>query len=150
MKLKLVAISAVIASLLTATVVQAQFAKPDAAIAYRKASLTVMGTHFSRIGAVVKGEVPYNKEAVAKNAAVVTTLSSLPWQAFGPGTEGSNALPAIWTEQPKFISHSEKLSTAAAALNTAAQSGDLENIKKAFGATAQTCKTCHDDFKKKG
>jgi cytochrome c556 len=38
---------------------------------------------------------------------------------------------------------------AVASLNTAAQSGDLESIKKAFAAAGQTCKTCHDDFKKK-
>jgi cytochrome c556 len=34
-------------------------------------------------------------------------------------------------------------------LNKAAQSGDLESIKKAFGAAGATCKGCHDDFKKK-
>jgi len=151
MKLKLLAISTIVAaSALTATLVNAQFAKPEAAIKYRKAALTVMGTHFARIGAVVKGEVPFNKEDVAKNAAIVSTMSHLPWQAFGPGTEGGDALPSVWSDAAKFTSLSEKLTAATAALNTAAQSGDLDAVKKAFGATGQACKACHDDFKKKG
>jgi cytochrome c556 len=151
MKLKLIAISSIVAATaLTATIVNAQFAKPDVAVKYRKATFTVMGTHFARIGAVAKGEVPFNKEEVAKNAAIVSSMSHLPWQAFGPGTEGGDALPSVWSDNAKFTNLSEKLTAATAALNTAAQSGDLDAVKKAVGAAGQTCKACHDDFKKKG
>jgi len=109
----------------------------------------LIGTHFGRIGAVVKGEVPYNKDDVAKNAAIIATLSTLPWQAFGAGTEGGKAQPGIWTEAAKFKAGSEKMQTAITELNQAAQSGNLDNIKKAFSAAGQTCKACHDDFRKK-
>ena len=135
--------------LITASPAFAQFQKAEDAIKYRQSVYSVMGTHFGRIGAVVKGEVPYNKDDVAKNAAVVATLSTLPWQAFGAGTEGGKAQPAIWTEANKFKMGSEKMQTAITELNQAAQSGNLENIKKAFSATGQTCKACHDDFRKK-
>jgi cytochrome c556 len=140
----------------TATVVSlsagsafAQFQKSEDAIKYRQSAFTVMAYSFGKIGAVVKGEAPYNKDEVAKNAAVVATLSSLPWQAFGAGTEGGKAQPQIWSDSAKFKSNAEKMQLAVASLNTAAQSGDLDNIKKAFGAAGQTCKTCHDDFKQK-
>jgi cytochrome c556 len=135
--------------LITASPAFAQFQKAEDAIKYRQSTFSVMATHFSRIGAVVKGEVPYNKEDVAKNAAIIATLSSLPWQAFGPGTEGGKAQPGIWTEAVKFKAGSEKMQSAIAELNQAAQSGNLENIKKAFSAAGQTCKACHDDFRKK-
>ena len=108
-----------------------------------------MGAHMGRLSAVVKGEVPYNKEDVARNAAIISTLSSLPWQAFGPGTEGGKAEPAIWKENAKFKSAADRMQAAVAELNTAAQSGNPENLKKALGATGQTCKACHDDFRKK-
>jgi len=36
----------------------AQFAKPEDAVKYRKASLTVLGTHFGRLGAMASGRVP--------------------------------------------------------------------------------------------
>ena len=127
----------------------ADFQKTEDAIKYRQSSLSLMGTHFSRIGAVVKGEASFNKEDVAKNAAIVNMLSSLPWQGFGPGTESPKALASIWSEAPKFKLASDKLQTATAELNTAAQSGNLDNIKKAFGAVGQACKGCHDYFRKK-
>ena len=135
--------------MITAGPAFAQFQKAEDAIKYRQSAYSVMGTHFGRIGAVVKGEVPYNKDDVAKNTAIVAMLSTLPWQAFGAGTEGGKAQPAIWTEAAKFKAGSEKMQTAVAELNQAAQSGNLENIKKAFSATGQTCKACHDDFRKK-
>jgi cytochrome c556 len=127
----------------------AQFQNAEKAIEYRESVMTVIATHFGRIGAVVKGEVPYNKEEVAKNAAIVALMSTLPWQAFGPGTEGGKARPEVWSDNTKFKASSEKMQLAAIDLNKAAQSGDMDGIKKAFGAAGATCKGCHDDFKKK-
>ena len=127
----------------------AQFQNAEKAVDYRESVFTVMGTHFGRIGAVVKGEVPYNKDEVAKNAAIVAMMSTLPWQAFGPGTEGGKAKPEVWSDNAKFKAAADKMQLAVVDLNKAAQSGDLESIKKSFGAAGASCKGCHDDFKKK-
>lgn len=127
----------------------AEFKKSEGAIKYRQSVFTLMAYSFSKIGAVVKGESPYNQDEVAKNAAVVTTLSSLPWQAFGPGTEGGGAKPEVWSKHAQFESAAQKMQIAATNLNNAVQSDNQSSIKKAFGAAAQTCKACHDDFKKK-
>jgi cytochrome c556 len=127
----------------------AQFQNAEKAVDYRESVFTVMGTHFGRIGAVVKGEAPFNKDEVAKNAAIVAMMSTLPWQAFGPGTEGGKAKSEIWSDNAKFKAAGEKMQLAVADLNKAAQSGDQESIKKAFSAAGATCKGCHDDFKKK-
>jgi cytochrome c556 len=137
------------AALAISTFAYAQFQKPEDAIKYRQSVFTVMSNSMGKIGAVVKGEAPYNKDEVAKNAAVIATLSSLPWQAFGPGTEGGKAQPEVWSDNAKFKAASEKMQLAVADLNKAAQSGDLDSIKKAFGAAGGSCKNCHDDFKKK-
>jgi len=144
----ILATSASVLALSTGTAL-AQFQKPEDAIKYRQSVYTVMANSFEKIGAVVKGEAPFNKEDVAKNAAIVQMMSTLPWQAFGPGTEGGKAQPAIWSENAKFKAASEKMQLAVVDLNKAAQSGDLENIKKAFGTAGASCKNCHDDFKKK-
>ncbi|QWD81146.1 cytochrome c [Polynucleobacter sp. MWH-S4W17] len=127
----------------------AQFQNADKAIEYRQSIMTVIGTHFGRIGAVVKGAAPYNKDDVSKNAEIVAMMSTLPWQAFGPGTEGGKAKPEVWSDNAKFKAAAEKMQLAVVDLNKAAQSGDLESIKKSFGAVGATCKGCHDDFKKK-
>ena len=60
---------------------QAQFAKPEDAVKYRKASFTVMSAHFGRLGAMANGRVPYDAKAAAENADVALTLSKLPWAA---------------------------------------------------------------------
>jgi hypothetical protein len=136
-------------TLLSPLTAKAQFAKAEDAIKYRQSTFSVMGTHFSRIGAVVKGEKPFDKEEVAANAAVVASLAHLPWQAFGPGTEGGKSLPEIWKESDKFKVSSDRMQKAVMELNTAAKGGDLETIKKAFGAAGQSCKACHDNYRKK-
>jgi len=127
----------------------AQFQKPEDAIKYRQSAFTVMANSFGKIGAVVKGEAPFNKDEVARNAAIVAMMSTLPWQAFGPGTEGGKAQSEIWSDNAKFKAASEKMQLAVVDLNKAAQSGDLESIKKAFSTAGASCKNCHDDFKKK-
>lgn len=137
-------------SLSLATPAMAQFQRPDDAVKYRKAALSVMGTHFSRVGAMATGRAPFDAKAVADNMAVVETLSKLPWDAFGPGTDkgDTRALPAVWTEQAKFKAASEKMQGEVVKLNAAAKTGNLDAIKTAFGATAASCKACHDDFRK--
>jgi len=146
---KIILASTATVLMISAGLAIAQFQKPEDAIKYRQSVLTVMGNSFGKISAVVKGEAPYNKDEVAKNAAIVAMMSTLPWQAFGPGTEGGKAQPDIWSDNAKFKAASEKMQLAAVDLNKAAQSGDLESIKKAFAATGASCKNCHDDFKKK-
>ena len=148
MKLHNIVLSAV-ALLTISSATFAQFQNAEKAIDYRQSVMTIINTHFGRIGTAVKGEVPYNKEEVAKNAAIVAMLSTLPWQGFGPGTEGGKAQADVWSDNAKFKAAADKMQLATTNLNTAAQSGDLDAIKKAFSATGQTCKGCHDDFKKK-
>lgn len=130
---------------------QAQFAKVEDAIKYRQSALSLMGTHFSRIGAVVKGERPYDKASVESDAALVEIMAKLPWGAFVPGSDlaTSKAKAEIWQEQDKFKAAASKLQTETAKLSAAAKSGDLNAIKTAFGAVGQTCKSCHDDYRRK-
>ena len=141
------AVSAVVLAPLGASAVS--FKKPEDAIKYRQSTFAVMATHFGDLGAMVKGDKPFDAKAAQANADIVMTLSTLPWAGFGPGTEGGKAEPAIWKENAKFKSAADKMQAAVAELNSAAQSGNPENLKKALGATSQTCKACHDDFRKK-
>lgn len=66
----------------------AQFAKPADAVKYRQAALTLMASHFGRMQPVLRGQAPYDAEAIQANVKLLSTLSELPWAAFGPGTEG--------------------------------------------------------------
>ncbi len=89
----------------------AQFAKPEDAVKYRQGALTVMAAHFSRIGAMANGRVPFDPKAAQENAQVVNDMARLPWAGFGPGTDkiSAKAKPEIWTEQAKFKDHADKM-----------------------------------------
>ena len=129
---------------------QAQFAKPEDAIKYRKASFTVMAAHFGRLGAMADGRAPYDAKAAADNADVVATLAKLPWAAFGEGTDkgDTRAKPEIWKEGAKYKEAADKMQGEIVKLNTAAKAGNIDALKAAFGPAAASCKACHDNFRK--
>jgi cytochrome c556 len=129
---------------------QAQFAKPEDAIKYRKASFTVMAAHFGRLGAMANGRAPYDAKSAADNADVVATLSKLPWGAFGEGTDkgDTRAKPEIWKEAAKYKEAADKMQAEIVKLNTAAKAGNIDALKAAFGPAAASCKACHDNFRK--
>jgi cytochrome c556 len=139
------------ATLFTALPAAAQFAKPEDAIKYRKGAMFVMGQHFGRIGAMAQGKVPFDAAAAAANADVVASLSKLPFAGFAPGTDSgdTSALPEVWLESEKFKAGAQKMQDDVAKLATAAKSGNLDQLKAAFGEAGKTCKGCHDHFKKK-
>jgi cytochrome c556 len=129
---------------------QAQFAKPEDAIKYRKASFTVMAAHFGRLGAMANGRAPYDAKAAADNADVVATLSKLPWAAFGEGSDkgDTRAKPEIWKEAANYKEAADKMQAEIVKLNTAAKAGNIDALKAAFGPAAASCKACHDNFRK--
>ncbi|MDQ7747455.1 c-type cytochrome [Hydrogenophaga pseudoflava] len=128
----------------------AQFQKPEDAIKYRKAAMTVMAAHFGRIGAMASERVPFDAKVAAENAATVEFMSKLPWGGFIAGSDKgeTSAKPEIWTDGGKFRKASEDMMASVALLNAAAKTGNLDNLKKAFGESARTCKACHDSFRK--
>ena len=138
-----------LAAAATAFPAAAQFAKPEDAIKYRRASFSVMQTHFFRLGNMVNGRMPYDTKAAADNADTVQALARLPWPAFAAGTgEGeTRAHPAIWTQQAKFADLSNKMVAETVKLSAAARTGDLDKLKIAFRATSGTCQSCHDTFR---
>lgn len=129
----------------------AQFQKPEDAIKYRKASFTVMGAHFGRIGAMASDKAPYDAKLAAENAAIVEAMSKLPWAAFGPGTDKgeTKAKSEVWSDAAGFKKASDDMTVAVAQLNAAAKTNSLDALKTAFGGAAKTCKACHDAFRDK-
>ncbi len=128
----------------------AQFQKPEDAIKYRQGAFTVMGAHFSRIGAMVQGRVPFDAKVAADNATIVLTMSKLPGAAFGPGTDKgapTRAKANIWSDGAKFGAAYQKMQAEVVKLDAAAKTGSLDTIKAAFGAVGASCKACHDDFR---
>jgi len=138
------------AAITLAAPAQAQFAKPEDAIKYRKAALTVMAAHFGRVAAMANGRIPFDANVAASNAATAEMMSKLPWAGFGEATDkgDTKARPEIWSDKAKFTAASEKMQGEMTKLAMVAKGGNLDAIKAQVGATGGSCKACHDDFRK--
>lgn len=115
----------------------------------RTAAFKSMMPEFMSMGKMVKGEETYVVETFKANAAKFTENSKKPFEHFQSDPQGNgNALPAIWEDEAKFKAEEEKFHAAVAKLNEAAQGGNLETIKAAYGEVGASCKSCHDVYRK--
>ncbi len=139
-----------LAGLCAALPAQAQFAKPDDAVKYRKAAFTVMATHFGRISAMAQGKTPFDAASATANAEVVAVMSMLPYSAFPEGTHGTekgSPKANVWSERTKFDEAAKNMQSEVVKLVAAAKSNNLDALKAAVGNTGKTCKACHDSFR---
>ena len=129
----------------------AQFAKTEEAVKYRQSVMFLVGQHFSRMGTVVKGEAPYNKEAFEKNAVLVDSLYRLSLEAFmSPGSDRGSGMQAdALAQKDKFTQMHNTTAAELAKLAAAAKGGGLNAIKPQFGAAGASCKACHDAYRNK-
>jgi cytochrome c556 len=127
----------------------AQFAKPEEAVRYRQGAWSVLNHHFVRLGAMTRGRVAFDPALAQRDAEVVAFLAQLPGHAFGPGTDtpGDHARPEIWSEQARFREQNEKMVAHTSRLLAATRTQNLDQIKAAYGAAANTCKECHDAYR---
>ena len=132
-------------------VVLAEEPPKERAIKYRQSAMTLVGSNFKPMGDMLKGEIPYDREAFARYAADLGAVASIdilrgfPEDSEG---EGSKAKGEIWLSWDTFSERLEAFKTETAKLaEVVAAGGDSGAIKQQFSATAKTCKNCHDDFK---
>lgn len=123
--------------------------KPEEEVRYRQSVFNVIARSFNVLGAIVKGERPYDQALALKSANIVESLSTLPFGSFGPGTDvGTHKTdPKVWKDNAKFKELAEKFQFEAAKLPAAAK--DPETLKIQVGAVGKTCKACHDDYRVK-
>lgn len=127
----------------------AQFQKPEDAIKYRQSAFFVMGQHFGRIGAMANGRVPFDAATAQANADLVVAMSKLPFAGFTEGTDKgtTKAKPEIWSKRADFDDKMKKMQEEVVKVQAAAKTGNLDQLKAAFGGAGQSCKACHDDFR---
>ncbi|MGE0803074.1 MAG: cytochrome c [Lautropia sp.] len=127
----------------------AQFAKPEDAIRYRQSALFIMGEHFGRIGAMATDKIPFDPAVAKSDAAVIATVSRLPWAGFVPGSDkgATKARPEIWANPDKFAAAQKRLADAVPTLVAAADTGDQAKIRGAVTEVFSACRNCHGDFR---
>ncbi|MET0014296.1 MAG: cytochrome c [Sedimenticola sp.] len=142
------AVAAIIPLLLTA-----QSAVADShskAVEYRQAVMTAYGWNLKPMGAMVSNKAPYEAGKFKRHAMDLATAARLDLLGGFPEDsehEDSDVKSEIWLDWENFEEKYRNFQEKAMALKTAAESGDLEKIRPAFGATAKSCKDCHKAFR---
>jgi cytochrome c556 len=135
------------------TVASAAEVKPEDAVEYRQSVYTVIGWNFKPMGAMVKGEIPFDAAAVARHAQYVEMMSKAAPEGFTKGSgpdvvKNTEAKPEIWTKSGDFKTKMDNFQQEATKLAEVAKGGKEADIKAQFGKTAETCKACHKEFRK--
>ena len=135
------------------TTVNAADPKPEDVVKYRQSVYTIIGWNFKPIGAMVKGEVPFDAAAVARHAQYVELMSQAAPEGFTKGSgpdavKNTEAKPDIWTNMDDFRSKFAGLGEAAAGASEAVKGG-AENVGPVVGKLGAACKACHDVYREK-
>jgi cytochrome c556 len=143
---------ATVACCATALPAAAQFQRPEQAVKYRQSAMSLQSSHMGRIVAMTSGRVPFDAKVAAENIEIVAVLNKLQFSAFVDGTDkvgNTRAKPEIWTDKDKWAAAVAKSQDDVGKLLLAGRSGNLDPIKTAVGAVAQSCDACHDAFRSK-
>ncbi len=119
---------------------------------YRQSYFAMVGMNFGPIGAMLKGEMPWDLAKLQMFANDLAALGSMDVsRAFPPGSDKgkTRAKPEIWEEMDHFKEYLEDMQVAVAELQAAANGGDKQAIGAAVQNAGKACKACHDDFKSK-
>ena len=143
-----VGIAALLGGFTSAALAQA---KPDVLVKQRQAVMTLQGKYFGPIAGMASGKVPYNADAVSRNATYLENLAQMAWDGFHENTKGekSRALPAIWEQKAKFDNYAQQLQAETAKLGEAARAKNEAGVKQQFQSVLKACNSCHDDFRAK-
>ena len=130
----------------------AQDKRQEQILAYRQGNMALVGANFGPMGAMLKGEIPFNLgqvQAYARDLAAVTSIDMM--RGYPAGSEGgrTKSKPDIWLDLDDFGEKMQALTDAAAELNATAASGNRNAIETRMKAVGKTCKSCHSDYKSK-
>ncbi|MEI6800038.1 MAG: cytochrome c [Pseudomonadota bacterium] len=141
------------ALVLTGLGVWAQADDPFADIVETRHGLMMqMASDVGKMGAMIKGEAPYDATIAAKAAANVAAIASvISMDQFPAGSEvgksaDSFAKADIWAAQDDFLSKIADLNTAAEAMKAAAGT-DAESMKAGVMALGKACSACHTSYR---
>ncbi len=150
---RVVLMSAIVAAVTIGAVSIAPATGHEAATGVVKERMALMksiGEAMKGLSAIMKGERAYDAAEVASLATSIQSKSGEIAKLFPEGSlqPASEALPAIWTDWPKFEGLTRQLGETSGAVAKAADGG-VASMAPAFMSLGKTCGTCHTDFRKK-
>jgi cytochrome c556 len=122
------------------------------AVQFRQAILQLVRSNMGPMGAMAKGDIPYNADVMELNSLRIEQLGLMMEDYFVADTRAfdvdTGALDAIWDNQADFNQKAQDMVNAAINVREVASARTEDDYRKAIGALGATCKACHDDYKK--
>jgi len=120
------------------------------AIKYRQSAHFLLGWNIGPIGAMVKGERPFDAEEARMRALRLEQVAPMIAEGYPPGSQAgapTKARPEIWENMDDFRQKVADMEAATQKLVAATATGDVKQVGTALGAVGGTCKACHDQYK---
>ena len=125
----------------------------EKAIKARQGLMQVYSFNLSGLGAMAKGEKPYDAKLAASLAGALQNAGKASIGALWPQGSDSTAMPgktralvAAWTTYPEVAKKQEAFLKAAAALAAGAGNG-ADGLGALVGAVGKSCGGCHKPFR---
>ena len=120
-------------------------------ITFRQSLFQLIRSNIGPLGAMAKGQIPYDPALMSKNAERMMQLSAMIPDYLSTNTSmyeaGTDAKPEIWENWADFNEKAQALYDASTALKAVAEAKDESQYRAAIGKAGSTCKACHDDYK---
>lgn len=144
---------ALIAAAVAGSALAQQGMKPEDMIQTRQAGYKFMAWNMGKIKANLEGN--YNKDVVLAAARSVAATANSGMGALYSPESGKDIGHVKTRVKPEFFEQPEEVKKVAVAyireaneLARVAESGDPAAVKVQFGKTGESCKGCHDKFRK--
>lgn len=97
---------------------------------------------------MANGDDAFNPEKFKTAATQFAKEARVPFESFQNDPNGNgDALPNIWQKPVEFKAEQEQFFAAVDALNAAAQTEKLDDIKAAFAKVENSCQSCHQTYR---
>lgn len=111
---------------------------------YRHHVMEAIGGHMQSAVDILRRKVPHESH-LALHVNALAELAAISDTLFPEGSQGGDALPAIWQNPDDFGKRLASFQQAATDLKSAVDGGG--DVGAAFQKLGQSCKSCHDDYR---
>lgn len=120
-------------------------------IVHRQGIYGIASGHMLALKSIIMLEHPATTD-ITYHAKAMLGAFKRHGDAFPKGSDlgTTHAKSNVWTQQDDFANKERVANQAIEQLISAAEQNDKQKIKQTFADVSQSCKNCHDDYRKKG
>lgn len=119
-------------------------AAAEGAAEYREHVMESIGGHMQAAADILRQKVPH-QDHLRLHVNALADMAGIAHTLFPEGSEGGDALPAIWSNADDFASRLADFEAAAGDLKVAVSNGS--DVGATFQKLGQACKSCHDNYR---